>query len=237
MSEFGAPVQEAAPEQDHAPTGVDAPVAIDINDPQLTSETLDYDPEKDAYAAPPPLPDGKWRVKIKALDSKGTDGQPVKFKTSLDKKTGKPYLYAAHEAAVIDLTGKFDGLRLQDYFVSTMPRRDGSVPIATILHKAGVKHQARTHRELMETYLKWVASEPELGVETQWEWQCPKCQEEAKAKGERGPRSVYGMRKFPQDAKGQHQPELKCEANPAHGYSVARPRISAYLALNELPKQ
>ncbi len=239
-TEFGAPVVEDAttPATDAAANNGDAPLAIDLNDPQLTSESLDYNPEADAYAAPPPLPDGKWRAKFKALDQKGADGQPVKFKAGADKKSGKPYLYAAHEAHVIDLSGKFDNLRIADYFVSTKPRRDGSIPIATILFKAGVKHQARTHKELMDTYQKWIASEPELGVETMWEVQCEQCDKDAKAKGEYAPRgsSLRGMRKFPPDGKGGFSNEVKCAVDPSHGYSRAQVRISSYLALSELPK-
>ena len=217
--------------------------AIDINDPRLTSETIDINPEADAYARPPQLPDGKWRAKLKSMDVKGPDGKPAHFSPKLDKQ-GKPYLFTALEASIIDHTGQFDGIRLNDYFVSTMVRRDQSTAVSTILNKLGSPApRTATHSQYISLLLKALAGEPEIGIESAWEWSCQKCGEEADKKGEKRPRSVYGMHNFAQmqvkdSATGKlvmrPNPERKCDVNPAHGISIARPRINAYLSLDEL---
>lgn len=241
---FGTPTYEEATGSSTSHPGngsdspLDQPVAIDPNDPALTSESLDYNPEGDAYAAPPPLPDGQWRAKLKQLDVKDPQDQPVRYKAGKTKQ-GALYLMTAIEATIIDPDGKFDGYHVWDRFVSTMVRQDKSIPAATIAFKLGKPAPARAnHKELMEHLLKLLAGEPELGIETAWEWNCQKCGEEAKQKGEKYPKSIRGMRKFPLDAKtGLYVPELKCEANPAHGYSTAQPRIVTYLRLADLKKK
>jgi hypothetical protein len=234
---FGQPTYDE-PQHDTAAEGqLDALVGIDPNDPQLASEPLDYNPEGDAYAAPPPLPDGQWRAKLKQLDVKGPNTELVRYKAG-KTKDGALYLMTAIEASVIDPAGKHDGLHVYDRFVSTMIRRDKSIPAATICYMLGKPALARAnHRELMDHLIKVLAGEPEIAIETVWEWSCQKCGEEAKAKGERYPKSVMGMQKFPRDAKsGLYSPDLKCEVNPAHGFSTAQPRIRRYFKLADLKK-
>jgi len=239
MSSSFGDVQYAEPEQatGSSPAGADAPVdSFDLNDPRLTSENIEINPEGDAFAAPPPLPDGKWRAKLKQQDVKDGKGGTTRYAPKTTKD-GKLYLYTALEASVIDHSGKQDGLRVTDYFVSTMVRRDGSTAASTILHRLGKPAPARsTHRELMELLVKALAGEPELGIETAWEWSCETCGKEAKAAGVYAPRAIQGAHKMPRDAKGNPNPEMLCPVNKAHGFSVARPRIVSYLALADLPK-
>jgi hypothetical protein len=237
---FGAPTYEEPQQGTDQPAtdnadGLNSPVGIDPNDPALTSESLDYNPEGDAYASPPPLPDGQWRAKLKQIDVKDNAGQPTRFKAGKTKQ-GALYLMTALEATIIDPNGKFDGLHVWDRFVSTMLRNDKTIPAATICYMLGKPAPARAnHKELMDHLLKVLAGEPEVGIETAWEWSCQKCGEEAKAKGEKYPKSILGMQKFPRDAKtGLYSPDLKCEVNPAHGFSSAQPRIRRYIKLTDL---
>lgn len=232
----------AAPQYDNSAgtvpadnSALDQAAAIDINDPQLTSEDLTINPEGDAYAAPPPLPDGVWRAKLKALDVKDAKGNQAHFTVKVDRN-GKPYLFTALEARVIDLSGKFDGIGVYDRWVATMLMRDGSTGASTVLFKLGKPAPARaSHRVIMDALLKALAGEPEVGIETSWEWSCQHCTEAAKKKGEKPPRAVMGMQKFDRDPKtGLYNPERRCDVDKAHGTSQARPRVVRYLSLEEL---
>src|SRR5579859_7226573 len=122
--------------------------------------------------------------------------------------------------------------------------RDGSTKVATILGKlkrpdgtpwatAGTK---LTGKGWIDLFVKALAGEPEVGIETQWEWSCQECGKLAKDKGEKYPRSINGMHKFPPSRKvrGEFDPEMKCAVNPAHGYSRARVRIASVLSLAEI---
>ena len=249
MGSFGDPVYESGfagqqsgqPQQHvngHAPAE-----EIDLNDPRLVSEALTINPDADAYAIQPPLPDGLWRAKLKQIDVKGPKGELVRFKASKDRN-GNVYLFTACESSIIDHSGKWDGIKVTDNFVSTMLRRDGSCHISTILQKLGKPlPQSVNHKSLMDSFLAAVAGEPEAGIETAWEWNCMACDELYDAWVKAGKigqsntaRRVQGAHRMPAGKDGKPLPEMKCPANPAHGFSVARPRIIRYLGLGELPK-
>ena len=241
---FGAPVQDspAADAATATATGVDAPVAdkwVDPNDPALTSEVIE-DSGENAYATLPPIPDGKYRAKLKHRDVNGPDGKPAQYR-AYQASWGQyasapvPYLATALDADVIDLQGKYDGYQLTDFFVKTLPGRNGASQVATVLRATGeATPKAASHVQWMQLLLKKLASEPEAGIETQWEWNCQACEEKAKAAGEKKPRGLQGMHKFPQvpGKPGLHDPQLKCDACGAYGQ--ARARIVAYLPLQEL---
>jgi hypothetical protein len=232
---FGDVIQDEAALHAASDAPADGQPEIDINDPRLTSENIDVDPTGDAYAMPPVLPDGKWRAKLKARDV-GKAPKTAKYLPKLDRNQ-RPYLYAALDADVIDHSGKFDGIGLTDYFVSTMIRRDGSSAAATVLNKLGKPTpKTTTHGQLINDLLTALAGEPEAGIETQWEATCQQCDEAAKKTGGRA--SVKrGMHNFPQtkNAKGEMEyvPRVKCGV-AGHGEMVARPRINRYLSLDEL---
>lgn len=251
---FGAPIQEAIEEQatQAAPNGsaADAPSEIiDMNDPRLTSEKLDVDVEKDAYASFPVLPDGKYRAKLKAEKIKVNDKESRDWYAKTDKD-GKLYCYCLVSASIIDPSGKYDGIVVYPRFggtVDTRVRKDSSSQVVTLLHmlkqpsgepwaKAGAKMYPKEWAELL---VKALAGEPEAGVETTWEWSCEGCGKQAKDKGTDYPKSVLGMHNFPPDARsktGEKLPEMKCQVNPAHGSSRARAKVSRFLPLGEVKR-
>src|SRR5580693_4447384 len=109
---FGVPTYdvEAPHESAPSPTNGEATVLIDPNDPRLTSETLTINPDADAYAILPPLPDGKWRAKAKQVDIKDDKGQLQRYAVFSRAKMegGKPFFATNVEFSVIDHSGEFD---------------------------------------------------------------------------------------------------------------------------------
>lgn len=218
---------------------------FDLNDPRLTSEALNINPNADAFASPPVLPDGKWRAKLRAQEVKGPNSTKVAYSAKRDKD-GNLYLYTALESEVIDHQNElFDGIKLSDYFVDSRVGRNGASRVSTLIVKLGQQLASpATHKAMIEQLLAALAGEPELGIETAWEADCQACGEIAERNGGRKPRSVRGMFNFPQvaakDDNGRsvmrYTNQLKCPVNPAHGPMFGRPRIIAYLSLEELKK-
>lgn len=203
---------------------------IDINDPRLTSETITDNPEGDAYAQQPPLPDGKWRAKASQVDIKDDKGQLQRFSAFSRAKMqgGKPFLATNVAFSVLDSTGKFDGIKLTEYWVKTLVEdRTGTSQVATLLRKLGVPvPTATTQGQLMELFLGKLAGEPELVIETSWSAECQACQEKAKHEGARAPKPVLrGMHRFPQ-VKGHPDPIVACSTCKAQ--LRAQPRIVAF---------
>ena len=244
MSSFGQPqfetvVEPEAPSQNGAQ---EAPQeVIDPNDPRLTSEILEANLEADAYSFPPPPPDGKYRAKLKLVQQENSNKEKVDFISAIWGKNKQAVLVAQIEASIIDANGKYDGIKVYDRNVSTFLSRDGATKISTILARLRqpsgepwVKPGQRlTSRAFMDIFIKALAGEPEIGMETQWEWNCQKCGEEAKASKQSYPRPITGMHKFPQ-VQGKYSPELLCQVNKGHGYSRARATIARFLHLSEL---
>lgn len=237
---FGDPVQDSAVDStttnNGSGTGLDA-AELDPNDPRLTSESLDDNPEGDAYASLPPLPDGKWRAKLKQVDVKDAQGKPARTAVKLAGWLNPqiPYLYTAVEASIIGVGGKekYDGYHITDNWVPTVPNRSGTSPAATIIRKTGQQTPAKfTHQQLMEQLLKVLAGEPEVVVETTWEAACQHCQEEAAKAGTKKPRNIaVGMHRFPAKD-GKPDPNIQCPACKA--WVLARPRITGYFAVGEV---
>lgn len=244
MGAFGEPVVLDEQAAMNAATG-DAPLEqpIDINDPALTSESLTVNPEADAYAAPPTLPEGRYRAKLK--HRKVNDGKDD-YKAYRDHQSGSLYVATALDASVISHDHpEWDGVPLTDYFVSTQLKRNGGVPAATVCTACGVPAEkvkaARSHADLVKLLISTLAAEPECVVDTIWEAQCQTCEEEAKKAGTRKPKPIRGMLSFPQnkpgvDAQGRkvmyHNPTIMCPRDSRHGQITARPRIYAYLPLS-----
>jgi hypothetical protein len=225
---------------------------LDPNDPRLVSEDLNANPDADAYAQPAPPPDGKYRVKLKLMRSKDGQGQEVNYLPKLwGKAPGQAVFVAGVQASIIDPSGKYDNLSAYDYNVSTFIGRDNATKVTTILNKLRkpdgspwvAPHTKMAPKAWMDTLVRALAGEPELGIETQWEYSCADCGKAAKQRGEAYPRSVQGMHKFPPEpdktkrAAGQlFSPEMKCTVNAAHGYGRARITIARFMSLDELKK-
>jgi|SRR5215831_1009547 len=246
---FGQPVYDD--EQHAQSTGAngaahpdETPVEVlDPNDPALTSEVIDVNQDADAYAQPQPPPDKIWRARLKIMKPK-VDGKEVEAGyIPKSHKSGQKYYATGIEATLVDGTGKFDGSKAFDSWVGTFIGKDGGTKISTILSKLKkadgkpwVEPGARlSHKDWMDVFQKALAGEPEVAIETQWEWSCQGCGEEAKKNGKDYPRSITGMYKFGASRKerGAFDPEMKCLVNPAHGYSRARVRIASVMSLAE----
>jgi hypothetical protein len=224
---------------------------LDPNDPRLVSEELNANPDADAYAQPAPPPDGKYRVKLK-LAKKKSGNDEVDFTAALwGKAPGQAVFVLGIEAGIIDPTGKYDGLKAYDFNVSTFVGRDNATKVTTVLSKLRrpdgtpwvVPHTRLSPKGWIELLVKALAGEPELGIESQWEYSCADCGKAAKASGNAYPKSVNGMHKFPEErdkakrSAGQlYSPEMKCPLVASHGYGRARISIARFLSLDELKK-
>jgi hypothetical protein len=234
-----------APAEAAVAPGEQAP-AIDPNDPRLTSESLTIDPEADAYAVPPPLPDGKWRAKAKQIDIKDPKtgqlhryiAQEARRKDGSAWQTdanGKPaaFLCTNIEYSIIDHSGKNDGVKMTEYWVKTLVNpKKGTSPAATMIFKLGGKLPVgRSHKDIMDALLSALAAEPELVLETAWSAECQTCQEKAEKTGERAPRAILqGMHRFPV-RKGEHDPVIQCPQ--CKGMVRAQARIVSPFSLAE----
>jgi hypothetical protein len=211
----------------NAPTG-----ELDLNDPKFASEDIGVNPEGDAYATPPPVPDGEYRAKLKQLDVKDSKQNMVRYAPW--SKGDKVALFTALEATIQDPTGKYDNLKVFDRWFSTMLNRDGSTKVSTLLNKLGVPIPGQaSHKILMDLLVNKLASEPEVIIVTQWEASCEKCRNEAKANGSKAPRSIVGMNKFPYlpGSTTEHNPDIVCTADAKHGTMTAQPRIAGFKAI------
>ncbi len=224
--------------------------SIDLNDPSLLSAELETNADVDAYAAPPPLPNGRYRVKIKQVDVKGPNNEKVRYsvKQRKDSKTkqpllrsdGKPDLYAftALQANVVAPGTQYDNYQLNDYFVSTMQNRNGGIPIVRILTVLGVKLPTKTNAKiLMEEFFKATAGEPELEIDTIWEGNLSQEDQERWDQASPGKsfRSILGQHRFPFGTDGKTRvPDLTVKTEPIGDVNVhARPRINGYFPLTK----
>jgi len=255
---FGAPSSGTSPSDQLGPNGgtpqADMPGQnfIDPNDPRLTSEDLNVNVAADAYAQPAPPPDGTYRAKLRHMRPKDQKQQEVDYlAANWGQKNPQLVLVTGLEASIIDPTGKYDGLKAFDFNVSTFLGRDNATKVGSILVRLKrpdgspwVDKNTRGNAKVwMDLFVRALAGEPEIGIETAWEWSCPDCGKVAKAAGTAYPRALVGMHHFPseQDATkrkaGQlYSPEVKCQVNAAHGFSRCRITIARFLSLDELKK-
>jgi hypothetical protein len=207
----------------------DVPV-LNLDDPNLLTEEFDTNQDQNPYAIPPPLPDGRWLVKIKQRDVKDQQGQPARYKKA-QTRDGRPYASTALDATVIDPSGKWDGIQLSDYFVSTLPnaRKGNAIPLCWILGCLKVQLPPKINAvTLLDEFFKATASEPQLEIDTVWEGGLSQDdQERFEQAGERQPR-VLGQHRFPQTAKGESIPDLDMDTKLGKVHLHARPRINGY---------
>ena len=254
---FGAPVPGGgSPAQDTTKTNGalnEEPVQLlDENDPRLTSEEISVDVTKDAYAVRPLPPDRKWRAKLQLVQMENANKEKKDYLPASVGKDNSPCFQATVQATILGPDERFEGFKVSPRFggtVNTLPRRDGSSQVGTILSKLrkpdgtpwAPANARMSHSAWITLLVRALAGEPECGVETNWEASCPECGKEAKAKGEGYPPSIVGMQKFPAEqdkvkrSNGEmFSPEIKCQRNAGHGYFRAYPKIVRFLSLDEL---
>lgn len=218
-------------------SAVFTPIAED--DVRLTSEPLEASAsELDPYAAPPPPPDAKYRVKLKQIDVT-YNGQKVKYAPKTDGSSA--WFATALELTIQDPSGQYDGIRVYDYQVSTKPRKNGNSTIMWILQCLKVKLPTKfaSHKELMDFFQKNMATEPDLVAELTWEGQLS--QDDSKyykdVTGEAFSPSILGMTKFPPDGHGGRLAKITREVKGKKGTVVgemtftARSRATGYFPL------
>ncbi len=241
-TDFGAPVYEQSdPNKEHPANGQSSTeqlaAAIDPNDPRLVSEALDDRLDADAYAVPPPPPDGKWKAKLKLAKIKGDDGQQHDFiltsRQGIDD--GKPFYAVNVESSLIDFSGRFDNVKVTEYWVkSLIDAKKGTSQMTTLCVKAGSPPPARaTQKDRLDHFLKVLSGEPEVIVETYWEARCQACEQAADKRGERKPNAfLRGEQRFPmKTGTSSHDPNASCPV--CRGGCRAQLRIAQYYSLTE----
>jgi hypothetical protein len=217
---------------DGSPSLENVPV-LNLDDLNLLLADMDANQGENPYAIPPPLPDGRWLVKIKQRDVKDQQGQPARYKVD-QTKDGRVYAFTALDATVIDASGKYDGIVLSDYFVSTLPnaRKGNAIPLSWILGCLKVQLPAKINAKvLLDEFFKATGAEPQLEIDTVWEGSPDQTdQERFEQAGERLPR-VLGQHRFPQNAKGESIPDLDVDTKLGKIHLHARPRINGYYPL------
>ena len=217
-----------------AGASLDNVAVVDLNDPNLLSGEMELNSDVDPYAAPPPIPDGRYRVKAKQIDVKGPDGQPARYTVKLGKDGRPPYAYTALELSIIDPAGKLDGLKVFDRFVSTLVARNGGVPIAHILKCLGHKLPAKSSaKELLDLFFKALAGEPELEVETVWEGGLDEADRERFEKAQLKQPRVLGQQRFPKNSKGDSVPDVVVETALGKVNLHAQIRVNGYYPLGK----
>lgn len=259
-TDFSTPIYRDEPTEDSHDSPSDlAEVSevegIDLNDPALLQEEIiGANLEADPYATPPPPPDSWYRVRLKRLDVKSKDksGADILAPYSIkpEKKKGVPVIGAngkpkvnawmALEASIIDLSGKYDGLKARDYFLSTqIDSRTGTSRILYLVTQVfKVKLPAHYNAAIVvEALIKQLAGDPEVDCEFIWAASPSQSDTEAiRAKGIYAP-EVKGMHKFPQ-VNGVYQPEMMVEVAGFGKVSVrAQSRINGYAPVGTKTKK
>lgn len=205
-------------------------VVVDLNDPNLLMSEMDTNYETNAYAMPAPVPDSFYEVKLRPLKVKDAKGQEAPF-AAKQAKNGQVYAYVAVEGEIIDPSGKYEGRKIRDNFLSTLPSNNGGVPIVRVLKCLGVTLPAKvTAKSLIDSLLTALAAEPILTVETVWEGQVEQdVRQQFEAAGEKAPRPM-GMHRFPavMGKPGEHVPEMTLETKFGKVGVRANARINGY---------
>lgn len=235
MSNFGEVQYDEAQQQAGTNgTGPAESVVIDPNDPLLTSEPLDMNLDANAYDVPPPPPDGWWRATLKQVDINDKAGKPQRHITSAFQEPYRPF-YAINVAAYLaDLSGKYDSLEMVDYWVKTaVNKRSKTSQAASIGVAVGQREalaQARSQGDVLAILEKALAAEPQVLVQTQWQWACRACDDAAGKKGKSKPGTFRReMLSAASDGKGGRNPVTSCPS--CGGQCRAQSRVVNYAPL------
>jgi len=165
---------------------------IDINDVGLAEgEQENLDLTADAFEQMPPVPDGRYKVKVcypkQSRHQQGEDRQ------------GKVYFRANLELRILDNEKYANAVIFAN--VSTLVGAKGNSTMATLLTKMGAKNTpaTTTHKGLLQYFDKVMKQEPKIFVDTEWRaWD-----------GEKGEWIKQGMKNFPQKEGGGYNHAVK----------------------------
>ena len=174
--------------------------AFDINDPRFQGEdegeVYDINPEADAFSGPPPVPDGRYEVKLSIQDDKAN-----RYEIKKGANIGKSFYGVNLELTVVDPDGEFDNRKVF-YSANTMVQRDSNTStIAGLLVKLGAEVPRRTSdTALIRLLSETLEADPTVGIKTQWR---------ASVKQDDGKYKTVkrGMRAFPQFETEEGEPE------------------------------
>lgn len=165
---------------------------VDLNALDLVNDEMEVNTEADAFAGPPPPPDGDHLAKL----TLGRD----KVQLGEDKQ-GKPYYMVHVEARLVDPSGPLDNRVVFDRASTMIMRNSGTCRIAGILRALGDSVPARIGaRDLAKQFVDRLAGEPQVIISTVWEAYCSDC-EKVQARGEK---------RFPASGDGNHRSQLEC---------------------------
>lgn len=207
--------EQSAPEQEFLNLA-------DLPSVETSEDRVEVDPNKDAFAAPPPPKDGTHLVRL----GYGSDDPEKRWQRRKDKN-GNQY-YATKLMAKIIAPGEEDDNKVVfDGFVSTMMRQ-GTSRVIGVLQALG--HDVGTitsHLDQVKALDNLLAGEPTCNIETEWEAQFNTGEKDDNGK-DIYKRMKKGMKNFPSDANGVYQHILE---SPVDGSDVsAQARIIRYSA-------
>jgi len=187
--------------------------AIDINDLSLTSEEVEFDPQAEAFAFPPPPPEGD-HLAVLLLGPQG-------FKRGT-AKDGRPFITAYIEARIQAPGERWDDRPVFDNFVDTLISPfSGTCRMVGVLKALGRTVEARTKAlELARALHAALLSQSQVSITVKWRGYCQNC----------GGETMKGARQFPATADGGHRAVGECPT--CKGEVAAQARIVAYKPSN-----
>lgn len=188
-----------------ATTATNQATYVDINDLNLFEEPIEgFDPAADPFAGPPPIPDGRYRVKVRYASD-----DPSRRWEKRTTSSGTSYYKTRIYAEIVD--GEFEGRRAYDDFVSTMLLGSSrSSRAAGIARALGFTPDTPTASGVVKALDAAINSEAICVAELAW-----RVREYDKETGTEF--KLVGMRRFPEDSNGNKTPYV---TNPNTGETV-----------------
>ena len=180
-------------------------VEVDLNSLDLVDEQVDISVEADAFAGPPPAPDGDHLVKLSLGPKKVLSGKA---------KDGRPF-YMLHIRADIQPGDEYEG-RVMFTNVGTMVMQNTGTSAVVGVLKA-VRDQVSPRESILELARRLknrLDGNPECLVTSQWQAYCADCKAEFDAtdgkKGKKGGIVLRGQKRFPQNGNGHNRHQVEC---------------------------
>lgn len=194
------------------------PVKFDINDPSavLPDDEIVQNPDGDAFAGAPPVPDGT-HIAVLSLSQQGWQ----KGKTA----DGVGYAMANIEARVASPGEYFDNFPVFDSASTMVMQSTGISRISGIQKACGEPVPTRTSQnDLIRSFNQLLGGNPRVRITTKWEGYCPDCP--GKKEGKTGKVVLRGMKRFPEISAGKFQHVTEC---PTCGSEViGKAKITKY---------